>query len=92
MIGTQIFNLSFHLRQERFFKNRYGQTIYEDILHFVNTCDTLPENDVIIESARNIAVAILQDKLLTNGNNKNSFLLIQAINKKHNVKQSEVLQ
>ena len=36
-IGTEVLGFDFILRQERAFKNRYGQIIYEDILHFSNT-------------------------------------------------------
>lgn len=35
-IGKEIFDLKLLLRQERVFKNRYGQMIYEDIIHFEN--------------------------------------------------------
>lgn len=47
------------LRQERFFTNRFGQQIYEDILHFQKPC---PQKPVLnhIDKARIIAKSVLQ--------------------------------
>mgnify|MGYP002768555066 CR=1 FL=1 len=91
-IGTHIFNLTLMLRQERFFKNRYGQFIYEDILHFRNTCYNSPSDDIVIHQARDIAVKMLHSKLSLDNDNKNRSLLIQAISNNHQVNKSEVLK
>lgn len=91
-IGLKIFNLTFILRQERYFKNRYGQLIYEDILHFSNTCCTLPTDEIIITTARGIAVTMLHTRLAQDNNIKNISLLHQAIANSHLVNQSEVLR
>lgn len=86
-ICTKIFNLSFILRQERVFKNRFGQMIYEDILHFSNSSAgyEFDKND-IKEQARIIAVEMLSSKI--SQDNKNNSLLIEAINKSSKVKES----
>lgn len=89
-LGTQILNLPLILRQERFFKNRYGQLIYEDILHFENKHITLNEED-IVKAARKIAVAMLESKLSScQDNNKNKDYILAAINKAEKVLKSEV--
>lgn len=86
-IGTQIFGFTLLLRQERVFKNRYGQMIYEDIIHFSNTKSNL-DNEYIISEARRIAVEILSSKL--NIDNKNIALLNEAIHKADSIIPSEV--
>jgi len=47
------------LRQERVFTNRFGQQIYEDILHFQKPC---PQKPILrhIDQARIIAQSVLQ--------------------------------
>lgn len=54
-IATEIFELPFLLRQERVFKNRFGQLIYEDILHFANVkTEDCPSDEEIENAARSI--------------------------------------
>jgi len=53
------------LKQQRVFKNKFGQMIYEDILHFSNdklNPDMLAYEDVV-ESSRQVAVRALQEKM-----------------------------
>ena len=88
-IGTEIFSFEFLLRQERVFKNRFGQMIYEDILHFSNTCSTLPCDEEIICRAREIAIRMLKEKCSLNIENKNKPLLYEAIEKAIHIKPSE---
>lgn len=90
-IGTGIFGLSLILRQERVFKNRYGQMIYEDIIHFENNKvrSNFTEQE-IAEKAREIAVRMLQNKLNIVPENKNTIFLRDAINNSLKVKKSEV--
>lgn len=89
-ICTEIFGLPFLLRQERVFKNRFGQMIYEDILHFscVKTNSWI-KNEVVIDEARKIAVRILEEKRTTCPENKNHLLLDEAIMKASQIKESE---
>ena len=90
-IGTEIFGLSLILRQERVFKNRYGQMIYEDIIHFENNKigSNFAEQE-IAEKAREIAVRMLRNKLNIVPENKNTIFLRDAINNSLKVKKSEV--
>lgn len=62
-ICSEIFGLKYLMRQERFFKNRFGRQIYEDIIHFENSKTFNPNEDMIIEKSRKIAVSMLQSKL-----------------------------
>ncbi|MBF0538464.1 MAG: methyltransferase [Nitrospirae bacterium] len=52
------------LRQERVFRNRFGQDIYEDILHFVPKKKT--ESLTFIEQARTVAQEVLESAYLIN--------------------------
>lgn len=87
-LGTRIFGFDLDIRQERVFKNRYGQMIYEDILHFINNDTSNIAIDEIIDSARKIAVEMLESKLVVD--NKNHNLLEDAISKAQSIKPSEV--
>lgn len=89
-IAAEIFELPFLLRQERVFKNRFGQLIYEDILHFENakTEDFLSEND-IENAARSIAIKILSEKAQMYPGSKNIELIFEAIEKAENINRSE---
>lgn len=91
-IATEIYGLNLMIRQERVFKNRYGQMIYEDILHFENKkmTEQLKEQD-IVEKARRIAIRILQDQLEIMPETKNTVLLINAISNSFKVRESEVV-
>lgn len=91
-IATQIFSFSLILRQERVFKNRFGQAIYEDILHFTNHHSSCITNEEIIELARQIAIQALNEKLALPIENKNRPLLVEAIEKASKISPSEELK
>ena len=56
-LATEVLGLEFVLKQERVFKNRYGQMIYEDILHIINNKKSIGKNrDELIELSGKIAV------------------------------------
>lgn len=86
-IGVNVLNFDFSLRQERVFKNRYGQMIYEDILHFSNIKHEYDEQE-IIEKSKKVAEKVLNEK--TNIDSKNSTLLNDAISNIYKVKKSAV--
>lgn len=89
-IGVEIFNLPFLLRQERMFKNRFGQMIYEDILHFENNKENLDLDDCcIIEMARHIASRMLEEIGKLMPESKNIEFIYDAINKAEKINQSE---
>lgn len=89
-IATEIFELPFLLRQERVFKNRFGQLIYEDILHFENakTEDFFSE-EYIENAARSIAIRMLSEKAQMYPDSKNVELVFEAIDKAENINKSE---
>lgn len=89
-IATQIFELPFLLRQERVFKNRFGQLIYEDILHFQNSkAGLFPSNDEIVSAARGIAVKTLFEKAQMYRDSENVGFIVEAINKSEKINRSE---
>lgn len=89
-IATQIFELPLLLRQERVFKNRFGQLIYEDILHFENfKTEDSPSNEEIISAARNIAVRMLLEKAQIYPDSKNIDFVFEAIEKSEKINKSE---
>lgn len=89
-IATQIFELPLLLRQERVFKNRYGQLIYEDILHFENTNTNERDGyDRIVAAARSIAVRMLAEKAQMYPNSDNIDFIFEAIEKSQEVNRSE---
>lgn len=88
-IGTEIFGFNTLLKQERVFKNRYGQMIYEDIIHFENNSKCIISEDDISKKAKDIAIKMLSSKLSIE--NKNIDFLIDSINTKDKIKKSEVL-
>lgn len=56
-LATEVLELEFDLKQERVFKNRYGQMIYEDILHIINNKESnIDDINVLITKAGEIAV------------------------------------
>ncbi len=89
-IATEIFQLPLMLRQERSFKNRFGQVIYEDILHFENTQrNNFPCDEDIEDAARTIAVRILIEKTQMYPKSRNIELLYRAIERAGSIKKSE---
>lgn len=87
-IGVEIFNLPFLLRQERVFKNRFGQMIYEDILHFENSKEKISLDDItIIEMARAIATRMLSEKAELMPESKNIKFIYDAIEKSAKINQ-----
>ncbi len=89
-IGTEIIGLSLDIRQERVFKNRYGQLICEDILHFLNTSVREKSQEQITCKARKVAIKMLKNCLEVNSDDKNVSLILEAIRNAGNVQSSEV--
>ncbi len=87
-IFTKIFGCACLLRQERHFKNRFGQIIYEDIIHFhKGECFERQQENIIIDKAKTIAVNSLKKHLFENNDNKSK--LVEAIEKACLVTKSE---
>ena len=94
-VANGIFGLPLILKQERVFKNRFGQNIYEDILHFRNT-KTINKNLSdwrVREIAQDISIGFLRAKML-NENLPNKLLpfFVSAIDKAKNIIESEGLK
>lgn len=60
-IFTSIFHCRFLLHQERHFKNKFGTTIYEDILHFGYTKTDLPDLKTVLSMSYVLAKEVLVD-------------------------------
>lgn len=90
-IFEDIFSQKVSQRQERKFKNRFGQQIVEDILHidFVDF-PKLDESEVV-QKAREIAYGELTSIELSSVQDKNVELLKQAINKINFVEPSKIM-
>lgn len=58
-LATNIVGLQLILKQERGYLNRFGQRIYEDILHFVPTSVCADSMAKIVEQARDFGTQIL---------------------------------
>lgn len=61
LVATKCLGFSLVMRQERIFKNKFGEYIIEDILHF-SPPKQIQEN-LLIEKARNIASMVLEKRL-----------------------------
>lgn len=89
-IFEDIFEQKVCQRQERNFKNRFGQNIIEDILHIdVNKVINDINNNTIEFKARNIAKFILLNADIKEAKTENILLLKQAILKVDNILPSE---
>jgi len=77
-IAQSIFNLPIVVSQERWFMNRFGQIIYEDILHFEAQAQV--DNQTILR-AKHIAQQALEEAYnqATITQQKNILLAIQKI-------------
>jgi len=63
-LAHEVLGYQLDLRQERVFRNRFGQNIYEDILHFSPPTSLTSLNDSL-ETAREVANKVLQTGYLT---------------------------
>lgn len=89
-IATTIFQLPLLLRQERVFKNRFGQSIYEDILHFENTKQRNPLDETDVENAaRSIAIRALSKKAEMYPDSENIEQIKEAIRRAKHITKSE---
>lgn len=89
-IATEIFELPFLLRQERVFKNRFGQLIYEDILHFENyKADDILCDEAIEQAARTVAIRMLSENSQAYPDSKNIENVFDAISKAETIRKSE---
>ena len=88
-LAVQSVGLTFNMRQERVFRNRYGTNIYEDILHFSGTSE-IPGPTHCLSAARSIARQALT-AAEDHAPEKERIGLIQAINRLDHVSPSPIL-
>jgi len=79
--------MKFANRQERVFVNRYGEHIYEDILHFVST----KKGNYSISRARNIAYYLL-NSVITYAPEESQDDLKDAIEKINDIQPSPLFE
>jgi len=93
-LASGVFGLPLILKQQRAFKNKYGQMIYEDILHFSNTkLDQTIFHDELLDASRKVGISALNEKLSKlDASDKNYRLLVLAIDNADRVKPSEGMQ
>lgn len=89
LIATEMLGYKCLLRQERAFKNRYGQNIVEDILHFSRGARVRNDIDVVEKEARQLAVDILLSKVKSTNKTDTVALLEDAVEKASTVMKSE---
>lgn len=63
-IANRVLGFKLILKQERVFKNRFGQHIFEDILHF-SPSTVVPTKSIYLSQARNVAKQTLEVTYLT---------------------------
>ena len=91
-LASGVHELPLILKQQRAFKNKYGQMIYEDILHFqsVKTNVKTISDAYLFEQSRLVAVKLLKEKFDGfDSTNKNYPLLKAAIHNAQTVMPSE---
>jgi len=62
-LATEVVGLRLNLTQERVFLNRFGQSIYEDILHLSPPPDDSQSRGAIVERARRLGRDILSEAI-----------------------------
>ncbi|NUQ64217.1 MAG: hypothetical protein HUU20_17240 [Pirellulales bacterium] len=62
-LATDIVGMRLHQQQERVFLNRFGQSIYEDLLHLTPEQDHLRVKIDIVEEARSLGREVLAEAL-----------------------------
>lgn len=75
--------------QERKFMNKFGETIYEDIIHLIPAKDT---NFLADSFSRDVAVEVLREASLLEENKDVQSELLDAINKVEKVKESPIFE
>ena len=92
LIATEILGYKCLLRQERAFKNRYGQNIVEDILHFSRGARIRNDIDAVEKEARQLAVDFLLLKIKSTTKADTVTFLEEAVEKASSVMKSEEMK
>jgi hypothetical protein len=62
-ISKEVFGMTLHKKQERAFQNRFGQTIYEDLLFLGQNTGFSSDIPAITEKSKEIGKSILSEAL-----------------------------
>jgi len=91
-LAREVVGLRLHLKQERVFLNRFGQSIYEDLLHLSpDLTRRSPSKNAIIEHARNVGKQVLVEAAGRTPSDRKHFL-DEAIARAREVEPSPILQ
>jgi hypothetical protein len=90
-LATEVIGLRVLLKQQRVFLNRFGQRIYEDLLHLSPGTTKSPAKNALIEEARIVGKATLVEALGRVPNDRRHYLQ-EAISRAGEVEPSPILE
>jgi hypothetical protein len=90
-LATNVVGLRLHQKQERVFLNRFGQSIYEDLLHLSPEPDHSPSKEVVVEHARHLGKHFLLEAVERVPSDRRHYLQ-DAINRVGEVEASPILK
>jgi hypothetical protein len=90
-LATEVVGLRLHLKQERVFLNRFGQSIYEDLLHLSPQPEHARPKEAIIECARRLGKEVLSEAIERTPSDRRHYLR-DAIAEAGQVEASPILE
>ena len=90
-LATEVVGLRIHLKQERVFVNRFGQDIYEDILHLSSPPYDYRPTGAIVECARSVGRDVLAEAAERTPSDRRGYLQ-DAIGRAAQVDASPILE
>jgi DNA methylase len=90
-LAAEVVGLRLHLKQERVFLNRFGQSIYEDLLHLSPQPDHCRSKEAIVECARRLGRDVLSESAERTPSDRRHYLL-DAIAAADQVEASPILE
>ncbi|MGH9891253.1 MAG: DNA methyltransferase [bacterium] len=90
-LATDVVGMRLDLKQERVFLNRFGQSIYEDLLHLSPQTGHSPPKETVIEHARRLGGDILSEAAQRAPSDRRHYLQ-DAISRVSQVEPSPILE
>jgi hypothetical protein len=90
-LATEVLGMCLHQKQERVFVNRFGQSIYEDLLHLTTTRSHALAMADVVRQARRIGKAVLVEALDRTPSDRSHYLQ-DAIAQSERVEASPILE
>ncbi len=90
-LATEVVGLRLHLTQERVFLNRFGQSIYEDLLHLSPQPGHPRPKEAIFECARRLGKEVLSEAVERTPSDRRHYLR-DAISEASQVEASQILE